>query len=403
VTADPASGGPLAGIRIVDFTENMAGPFGTMMLADQGADVVKVESPGGDALRRRGTGTAEMSAYFANLNRSKRSLCLDLRHPRAAEVLGPLLDQADVVVQSFRPAAARRLRIDADAVCGKRPQLIYAAIAGFGTAGPWAGRPVYDHVVQATSGMADQQRQDDTDPPRLIRHGLVDKATGYVLAQSVTAALLGRTRTHRGAQLNIVMLDVAISLLWPDGMMNHTALEPTVQGPAAALTFQLTPTADGHLSLIVLKQQYWDNLVAALGLASGLGEGARPGEILRAARAVLKSMPTAAAADLLAAHDVPCAPVVAMPDVAAHPQVIANQTLIEYSHPLLGQIRQPRPVPSFPGVRAEDLRGAAQLGADTAAVLAALGLPGETVNALFASGVVQGAPPPAGDQAEPPR
>jgi len=388
-----ASAGPLAGVRVVDFTENMAGPFGTMILADQGADVIKVESPSGDALRHRGTGAREMSSYFANLNRGKRSLCLDLRSPRAGDVLAPLLDSADVVVCSLRPAAAARLRIDEPSVRASRPHVIHASIVGFGATGPWAGRPVYDHVIQATSGMADQQVQNEADRPRLIRHGLVDKTTGHVLAQSVTAALFDRLRTQRGAALSIVMLDVAISLLWPDGMMNHTALDPAVRGQAAAQTFQLTPTADGYISLVALKPRSWRNLVAALRLP--LDEDAPPGEILRAARAELKSMTSAEAAERLAEHDVPCAPVVALADVPAHPQVVANGTLVEYAHPVIGRIRQPRPVPAFPGVVPEALPGARLLGADTRQVLGELGLDGAAIGSLVDDGVVR---VPAGDE-----
>jgi crotonobetainyl-CoA:carnitine CoA-transferase CaiB-like acyl-CoA transferase len=383
-----ASGGPLAGFRVVDFTENMAGPFGTMILADQGADVIKVESPEGDALRTRGTGTRELSTYFANLNRSKRSLCLDLRHPRSAEVLGPLLDSADVVVHSFRPAAAQRLRIDADTVRASRPRLVHASIIGFGTEGPWAGRPVYDHVIQATSGMADAARQNDDDPPRLTRHGLVDKTTGHVMAQSVTAALLQRSRTGQGVSLNVVMLDVAIALLWPDGMVDQTALEPEVLGPAPALTYQLTPTADGYLSLVVLKPQSWQNLINALDLRPHLAEGPRMGDILRAAKAVLKTMSTTEAAAQLSDYDVPCAPVVAMADVPLHPQVIANQTLVNYQHPVMGQMRQPRPVPAFPGVDADTLVGARRLGEDPVAVLGELGLDEPAIRTLLADKVV---------------
>jgi crotonobetainyl-CoA:carnitine CoA-transferase CaiB-like acyl-CoA transferase len=386
--AEPA--GPLAGIRIVDFTQNMAGPFGTMILADQGADVIKVESPAGDALRHRGTGAREMSSYFANLNRSKRSLCLDLRSPRADDVLAPLLDSADVVVHSLRPAAAARLRIDELSVRASRPRVIHASIIGFGTTGPWAGRPVYDHVIQATSGMADQQMQDENDRPRLIRHGLVDKTTGHVLAQSVTAALFDRFRTQRGAALSIVMLDVAISLLWPDGMMNHTALDPAVRGPAAALTFQLTPTADGYISLVVLQPRSWQNLVTALRLE--LDQDASPGSVLRAARSVLKSMTSAQAAELLALHDVASAPVVALADMPAHPQVVANRTLVEYMHPVLGPIRQPRPVPAFPGVVAEDLTAAPLLGADTRQVLEELGFGAAAIGTMVHDQVV-GVPP----------
>jgi crotonobetainyl-CoA:carnitine CoA-transferase CaiB-like acyl-CoA transferase len=383
-----ASGGPLAGFRIVDFTENMAGPFGTMILADQGADVIKVESPGGDALRRRGTGARELSTYFANLNRSKRSLCLDLHHPRSEEVLAPLLDSADVVVHSFRPAAAQRLRIDASTVRASRPQLVHASIIGFGTDGPWAGRPVYDHVIQATSGMADAARQNEDDPPRLTRHGLVDKTTGHVLAQSVTAALLQRSRTHQGVSLDVVMLDVAISLFWPDGMVEQTALEPEVLGPAPALTYQLTPTADGYLSLVVLKTQAWQNLIDALDLAPALGDEPRMGDILRAAKAVLKTMSTAEAAAQLSAHDVPCGPVVAMADVASHPQVVANRTLVDYQHPVIGPMRQPRPVPAFPGVDADALVGARRLGQDSMTVLDELGLAGPLISALLAEKVI---------------
>jgi crotonobetainyl-CoA:carnitine CoA-transferase CaiB-like acyl-CoA transferase len=387
VTAGGESGGPLAGIRIIDFTENMAGPFGTMILADQGADVIKVESPAGDALRHRGTGAREMAAYFANLNRGKRSLCLDLRSPRAADVLEPLLDRADVVVTSLRPAAAARLRIDAPSVRATRPQVIHASIVGFGTTGPWAGRPVYDHVIQAASGMAAQQVQDETDRPRLIRHGLVDKSTGHVLAQSVTAALFDRLRTQRGAALSIVMLDVAISLLWPDGMMNHTALEPAVRGAAAAQTFQLTPTADGYISLVALRPRSYQNLVTALRLP--LDQDAAPTDILRAARAELKSMTSAEAAELLAEHDVPCSPVVELADVADHPQVIANGTLIEYAHPVIGPIRQPRPVPTFDGVLPGALRGAPLLGADGPQVLGELGLDEAAIGSLISAGVVR--------------
>ena len=164
--------GPLQSIRVIDFTENMAGPFGTMILGDQGADVIKVESPTGDVIRHTGTGSARMAAYFANLNRSKRSLVVDLQRAESASVLQPLLDSADVVVHSFRPKAAARLGLDAATVTATRPTVVHASIVGFGATGPLAGRPVYDHVIQAVSGMADLQRESAEDDPHLIRHGV---------------------------------------------------------------------------------------------------------------------------------------------------------------------------------------------------------------------------------------
>ena len=229
--AATARRGPLSGYRIIDLSENMAGPFGTMVLADQGADVIKVESPRGDALRHAGSGSRAMGAYFANLNRSKRSVVVDLQRPEGRKVLDRLLEGADVVVQSFRPDAARRLGIDAATLRHNRPALVYVAIVGFGETGPLAGRPVYDHVIQAIAGMASLQADGPNGEPRLVRHGLVDKATGHVLAQSVCAALLARARTGVGEALTITMLDVALHFFWPDAMMAKTALDPEVRLP----------------------------------------------------------------------------------------------------------------------------------------------------------------------------
>src|SRR6476660_9561565 len=145
---------PFAGVRIVDFTANMSGPFATMVLGDQGADVVKVEPPAGDAIRHLGVGVGDVSAYFANLNRSKRSLALDLSRPEARPVVDALLDWGDVVVHNFRPAVAEHLHLDAEHTRAGRPRLIHVAIDGFGPAGPYAGRPAYDHVIQALAGYA---------------------------------------------------------------------------------------------------------------------------------------------------------------------------------------------------------------------------------------------------------
>jgi formyl-CoA transferase len=173
-------------------------------------------------------------------------------------------------------------------------------------------------------------------------------------------------------------------------MMNHTALDPAVRGPAAALTFQLTPTADGYISLVVLQPRSWQNLVAALRLE--LDQDASPGSVLRAARSALKSMTSAQAAELLALHDVASAPVVALADMPAHPQVVANRTLVEYMHPVLGPIRQPRPVPAFPGVVAEDLTAAPLLGADTRQVLEELGFGAAAIGTMLRDQVVGGPP-----------
>jgi crotonobetainyl-CoA:carnitine CoA-transferase CaiB-like acyl-CoA transferase len=218
--------GPLSGFRIVDLSENMAGPLATMILGDQGADIVKVESLRGDQIRRTGSGSAGMAAYFANLNRSKRSIALDLLRPEGRDVLDRLIDDADVVVHAYRPRAAKKLRIDEQSVrTAARERLVYCEIVGFGSTGPLAGRAVYDHVIQALSGFAALQTDPATGRPHLIHQGVVDKTTGMAAAQAITAALLRRSRTGVGESITVTMLDVALNLLWPDGMRT-TDLRP---------------------------------------------------------------------------------------------------------------------------------------------------------------------------------
>jgi crotonobetainyl-CoA:carnitine CoA-transferase CaiB-like acyl-CoA transferase len=269
---------------------------------------------------------------------------------------------------------------------------VHASIVGFGATGPLAGRPVYDHVIQAVSGMADLQRESGEDDPHLIRHGVVDKCTGHVLAQSVCAALIERFRTGEGTTVSISMLDVAVSLLWPDGMMDRTALEPEFRMPAAALTFRLTPTADGYVSLVVLKKAQWDGLIDAFGLSDGrggTGEGAmKPGVILRGARDAIRTLLTDDVVKLLTANDVPCAPVVSLDEMLVHPQIVANRTLVEYEHPLIGPIRQPRATPTFASMQEAGIVPAPGLGDHTKEILAEVGLSRPSIESLLTSGVV---------------
>ena len=383
----PTDRGPLSGVRIVDLSENMAGPFATMILGDQGADVIKVESLRGDQIRRTGSGSGGMAAYFANLNRSKRSIALDLLRPEGQAILQRLFDDADVVIHAYRPQAAQKLHIDEAAVrTAARPRLIYVAIVGFGTTGPLAGRAVYDHVVQALSGIAALQSDPSTNTPTLLRQGVIDKTTGHVAAQSITAALLRRATTGVGQAISITMLDVALNFLWPDGMMNNTAFSVTDPRPPAANTYRLTPTADGFISLMVLTDPQWKSLHTALDLEPP--NGRTHAEILREARERLLQLPTTQAVEALTAHDIPCAPVVALDEVATHPQVVANEALRVYDHPVLGPIRQPVPMPRMPGMDPATLRPAPRLGEHSAEILRELGYTRHDIDQLVQSGVV---------------
>jgi crotonobetainyl-CoA:carnitine CoA-transferase CaiB-like acyl-CoA transferase len=379
--------GPLAGFRVVDLTENMAGPFATMILGDQGADVVKVEPLRGDQIRRTGSGSGGMAAYFANLNRSKRSIAVDLLRPEGAEVLGRLIDTSDVFFQAYRPSAAQKLGIDRDSICTPgRDRLIYCEIIGFGSEGPLAGGAVYDHVVQALSGMAALQSHPKTGEPELIHQGVIDKASGLYSAQAITAALLRRARTGVGESITVTMLNVALNYLWPDGMMNNTALEVEYRRPPAANTFRLTKTEDGYISMMVLTDDQWSAMHPALGLAPP-GERTHP-ERLREARERLATMSNEQAIRALTDYDVPCAPVLSLEEVPAHPQIAANEVLHLFEHPVLGPIRQPLPDPHLRGVKPTELRPAPRLGEQTAEILAECGYSEQAIDSLVTQGVV---------------
>lgn len=390
----PTATQPLRDIRVVDLTTNMSGPLTTMVLADQGADVIKVEPPAGDLIRTIGTSRAGMSAYFANLNRAKRSIAVDLTADAGRDLVIRLSANADVFVQNFRTGVIDRLGLGSDVLCAANPRLVYATISGFGNTGPLATAPAYDHVVQALAGFA--ALQDDGTAPGMVRQGVIDKATAYSAAQAITAALLARARTGRGTRIDISMLDVAVAFIWPDGMMDHTIADPDRRLPPVSRSFRLTPTADGHISLVTLTAAQWDNLVRAVlddaderpDLSETGSRMASGGQIMRQVRAKLATMSTTEAIDRLSRADVPCAPVVGLGDVAEHPQVVATGAAPAFEHQSLGSVRQARPAPLFDGEPSPLAPWAPAVGQHTDEVLAEAGYDPEEIAKLRADAVI---------------
>jgi crotonobetainyl-CoA:carnitine CoA-transferase CaiB-like acyl-CoA transferase len=394
---NPMTTSPLAGYTVIDLTANMAGPYGTMILAEQGAEVIKVEPPSGDVIRKVGSGRDGMSGYFANLNRGKRSIGVDLRAEAGVDIVRRLARQADVVVQSYRPGVAGRLGIGPDDLCANAPQLIYVSISGFGPAGPYANEPAYDHVIQALTGMATLQSDLHDGSPQLIRHGVVDKSTGMAVAQAVTGALLRRCREGVRSHVEISMLDTALHFMWPDGMSNHTCLDPVDIHPAVSRVYRLTATADGHVSIVTVTDKQWNALVRAVGMeerSADLGlHDARArmkngGQLMREVAKEIARMPTIDVIERLRAFGVPCMPVSALDDVAAHEQIAAAGSLVETDHPVLGRVRQPRSPIRIDDAVAGDIRPAPVLGADTDEVLERFGWSAADVAALRKNQVV---------------
>jgi crotonobetainyl-CoA:carnitine CoA-transferase CaiB-like acyl-CoA transferase len=388
---------PLEGFRVVDLTTNMSGPLATMVLAEQGADVVKVEPIAGDLIRTVGTGRGGMSAYFANLNRGKRSIGVDLATEQGRELVLRLSDGADVFVQNFRPGVVERLGVAPTDVMARNERLVYASISGFGREGPLASAPAYDHVVQALAGFCAQQG--DEHAASMIKQGIIDKATSYTTAQAITAALLARTRTGAGTRIDVSMLDVALAYLWPDGMMNDTVVDPEKVLPPVARSFRVTPTADGFVALVTLTSSQWAALVDALAdpdaspdgqpdlsdTAERMSSGAT---IMREVRKRVAELPTAEVVDRLARADVPCAPVLALDELHLDPQIVASGSIAEVDHPTMGRIRQPHPAARFDEAVTPLGHPAPPAGAHGREILHEIGVSDDEIDELVRSGTV---------------
>lgn len=390
--------GPLAGIRIVDLTSMISGPVATMMLADQGADVIKVEPPNGDLVRHLGPNRAGLTATFISANRSKRSVALDLKQPSGMQVLQQLLATADVFVQNFRPGAIERMGLGEDAVRAIRPDIVYVSISGFGETGPYAQKRVYDPVIQALSGLAAIQKDGASGRPRMVRTIIPDKTTAVTAAQAITAALFARERSGEGQHVKLAMLDTMVAYLWPEGMTGYTFVGREVPGSRAQLAQDLIfATADGYITTGAVSDVEWQGMCKALEREDWLTDErfttaqdrvVNVRERLELMAGVLAGRPSAEWLQRLDAEGVPCAPVLERHEVFEHEQVKVNQTVAEYDHPVAGRIRQPRPAAQFDRTPAEMTRHAPVLGEHSLEILAELGI---DAGPLLAAGAV-GAP-----------
>ncbi|MFP6727264.1 MAG: CoA transferase, partial [Alphaproteobacteria bacterium] len=251
--------GPLSGYRVIDFTSVIAGPFATMMLADQGADVIKVEAPQRpDYTRQAGYGPNHLRAVFLNNNRNKRSIAIDVKNKEGKDALKKLVATADVFIQNFRPGVVERLGISEPELRAITPDLIYVSMSGWGENGPLSHKPVYDPIIQALSGLATVQAGSDKDRPRLIRTILPDKLTGVTAAQAVTAALAGRAKTGEGQHVKISMLDSIIAFLWSSDMGGQTFVGREVSEQRAATFIDLIyETKDGYITVSTMTNVQW--------------------------------------------------------------------------------------------------------------------------------------------------
>jgi crotonobetainyl-CoA:carnitine CoA-transferase CaiB-like acyl-CoA transferase len=387
--------GALEGIRVVDLTAMFNGPIATMILGDQGADVVKVEPPGvGDIIRQFGLQRAGIGPIFQSVNRNKRSVVLDLRQARGRDLLMELSDRADVLIQNFRPGVMERLGLGAEVLRERNEQLIYTSIHAYGETGPYAKRPAFDSLIQAVSGMAASQGDEE---PALIRNSLCDKLTGLQVAQAITAALFARERGAGGQHLRVSMLDASVSFLWIDAMQLHTYLGEDPQARRRPFPRALPTRDGGHVLISCITDAQYRSTCRALDLeplidderfANLTARSEHMHELLALLAERTRLHDTESVCARLEAEDAPHAAVTALGDVPHHPQIVANGTLVEMEHPHCGAVRIPRPVEDF-DVTPSTIRCLAPLlGEHTDEVLAELGHDAATREKLRVDGVL---------------
>jgi crotonobetainyl-CoA:carnitine CoA-transferase CaiB-like acyl-CoA transferase len=396
--------GPLSGVRVLDLTGVVSGPYATMFLADQGADVLKIEPIGGDITRRSRAvidKAGEFSALFISSNRGKRSLSIDVKSEAGREVMAKLVAQSDVLVQNFRPGTTERLGLGPDELRKRHPRLIYVSISGVGDSGPYVKKRVYDPIIQALSGFADIQSQPVTNRPQMIRTIVCDKTTAVFTAQAVSSALYAREKTGQGDHIQVAMLDTMISYLWLEGMMQYTVVgaEATTMDPndRPDLVFK---TFDSYITCGTISDSEWQGFCKA----SGDPELARderfatPGARFVNATARINKMQeyiaqrtTAEWLERLDAADVPCAPILRRGEIIHNEQVVARGLIEEFDQPTVGRVRQPKPAAIFEVSKAVIGGPAPRVGEHSRVVLRDLGYSDSAIDAMIADKAVRAA------------
>ena len=390
--------GPLDGIRVLDLTTMVSGPVATMMLADQGADVIKIESPAGDIMRQYGVIHRGMSASFLSCNRSKRSLCVDLKTDEGLAIVRKLAATADVLVQNFRPGAIERMGLGEDVVRALKPDIIFVSISGFGETGPYAHQRVYDGIIQALSGLCDIQTDNETGRPRMVRTIVPDKTTSVTAAQAIVAALFARERTGKGQHVRLAMLDTMVAYLWPEASSPLTFLDneqdPARQQAGPDLIFE---TLDGYITAAVISNAEWAGMCRAFGreeliedprFRTAAARGRNRTERRTIMNEEIAKWPTAEILARLDREVVPAAPVLRRAEVIEDAQVVQNEIVEVAEDPELGPVRQPRPAARFSETPAEIHSVAPDLGADNAAILEELGYDAAGISRLSEARVV---------------
>ena len=350
--------GPLSGIKVLDLTAMVSGPVCTMMLGDQGADVIKIEPLDGELTRKVGNSNNGMTTTFLCCNRSKRSLALDLKKKNGINILKKLIKTADVLVQNFRPGTMKRMGLSYEEVTKINKKIIYASISGFGDKGPYSSQRVYDPVIQALSGLADIQRDQETNFPKMVRTIIPDKTTAMAAAQAISSALFYRERYGKGQHIKIAMLDVMVSYLWPEGSASLSFVGKEGNPAAGQMGLDLVfETKDKkYITAGAVTDKEWLGMCTAFNKPELLTDDrfstprARFDNKTERRIIIANEIKKHNCLEILKKlheNEVPSAPILSREELLENEQIVENKIIEFHDSKIFGKVRSPRPAPIY--------------------------------------------------------
>ncbi|MDG2523012.1 CoA transferase [Caulobacter segnis] len=398
--------GALAGVRIVDLTSVVMGPYATQVLGDWGADVIKVEPPEGDVVRAIGPGrNAGMGSLFLNANRNKRSLCLDLREPRGRDAFLALIIKADVFVSNVRPQALQRLGLGPEVLEAANPRLIQVALTGFGSGGPYAGQPAYDDLIQGATGIAALGERQGQDMPRYAPLALADRVCGLYAAAAIGAALHERASSGKGQRVEVPMFETMASFVLGDHLGGQSFDPPLDEGGyQRLLSKDRRPfeTADGRICAVVYNDAQWAAFLKEVGMSDLPQRDGRFDGFANRTRNIdhvygflaetFRTRTTQEWLTTLGPAGVPVTPMHDLKSLLDDPHLAATGFFSDVIHPSEGPMKTTAPPTRWSRTAAGISRQAPMLGEHSAEVLGEAGLDDETIQGLLDDGVVRARP-----------
>jgi crotonobetainyl-CoA:carnitine CoA-transferase CaiB-like acyl-CoA transferase len=394
--------GPLEGVKVIDMTSVLMGPYATQTLGDYGADVIKVESPEGDITRQIGPARhSDMGPIFLNANRSKRSISLDLKKPAGRDALLRLAATADVLVYNVRPQAMARLKLDYESVAAVNPRIVYAGMFGFGQDGPYAAKPAYDDLLQGGSGLSHLIARAGDGTPRYVPTALADRVVGLSAVGAILASLLHRDRTGQGQRVDIPMFETMVGFVMGDHLGGLTFEPPLDQGGYAR---QMSPdrrpyrTSDGYISVIVYNDKQWNSFFDVTGrddlradpmFATFAGRLANIDIVYGELGRIFATRPTAEWMKLLVDADIPTMPVHDLLSILHDPHLVETNFFPIAEHPTEGAIRSMRVATAWSETPATPSRLAPGLGEQSREILSEARFKPEEIAQLLNDNVVR--------------